>query len=157
MVNYSILFNYIKINSYIISKISRLRTNLINFFQSIKVNHKNNYKFVLATNIAKAKLVFEKVSKYYYFNNSKFTHNSYYNFGIKKYNNIIMFDNQTYEHIKSFMSTFFEFSKNGYKFLILDSEYHSILPLYKHSFKNCSFINNEKYFFVKPIYFTFKD
>lgn len=67
-------------------------------------------------------------------------------------------NNLHYTHIfnKNFISFFFSFNIKKNNFLILDSNYSHIFPLYKYIFGLNALILQKNFFFLKPIYFTQK-
>lgn len=71
--------------------------------------------------------------------------------------NFYVFNKYNYVFFKKLVNLFFDFIKESRNFLILDSNYRSITPIYNYifNFKNVTLFS--KYFFINSIFFTYRN
>jgi hypothetical protein len=89
--------------------------------------------------------------------------NSYFNIFYKdakvidEYSFKLMFNKDNYFLNKSFLNFFYSLTFNRNNFIILDSDYSHIYPLYKFIYGLNTLQLYKNFFFLKPIYFTRKN
>lgn len=119
------------------------------------LNNSNNYHFnnIYKNNFLKNKNYFN-IKLSIYLNNYVFNFNK--NFFLSK-----LFINSNiyymYTFNKNFISFFFDFNLKNKNFLVLDSNYSHIYPLYKYIFGLNTLFLYKNFFFLKPIFFTRKN
>lgn len=140
-----------------------------------------NYKFIFyfLFNFNNHKLITPILSKNLYKNNDYFIKNkinnkfikpklylklnNYFNIFYKNikfkdiYNYKLMFNKHNIYLNKNFINFFYSLVLNKNNFLILDSDYSSIYPLYKFIYGSNNLELYKNYFFLKPVYFTRKN
>lgn len=107
------------------------------------IKNKFNHKFIKP-------LFYVKLNNYFnvFYKNIKFLDN---------YNSKLIFNKNNSYLNKNFLNFFYYLTFNKNNFIILDSDYSHIYPLYKyiHGLNTLQLYKN--YFFLKPIYFTRKN
>lgn len=91
-------------------------------------------------------------SNYIFFKNQPFF-SKRVNFKNKNY---FYFDNFFYKYLLNFSKIVYNLTIVKSNFLILDNQYNYIFPLYNYMYSQNSISSLKEYFFIKPIYFTFK-
>lgn len=125
--------------------------NLVKPFQNKHLTNYNNYnlKSNLKIKFIKPKF-FLKLNSYFnvFYKNLKFINN---------YNSMLIFNKDNIFINKNFVNFFYSLLFKKKNFIILDSDYSHIYPLYKFIYGVNSLQLYKNFFFLKPIYFTRKN
>lgn len=70
--------------------------------------------------------------------------------------NFFYFDKFFYKHLLNFSNIIYNLTISKNNFLILDNQYNYIFPLYNYMYSQNSISSLKEYFFIKPLYFTYK-
>jgi len=70
--------------------------------------------------------------------------------------NFFYFDKFFYKHLLNFSNVVYNLTVNKNNFLILDNQYNYVYPLYNYMYSHTNVNSLKEYFFVKPLYFTYK-
>lgn len=92
------------------------------------------------------------LSKNVYFKNQPFFSKKI----ILNENSFFYFDNFFYKHLLNFSNIVYSLTVHKSNFLILDNQYSYIYPLYNYMYSYNSVSSLKEYFFIKPLYFTYK-
>lgn len=121
---------------------------------------KELYSFDLNTTFKFKSFFFIKINKnynilcsnYIFFKNQPFLYKNI-NFNNKNY---FYFNRSFYKHLSNFSNIVYNLTIIKSNFLILDNQYNYVYPLYNYIYSQKSINSFKNYFFIKPLYFTFK-
>jgi hypothetical protein len=140
-INILLFLNRVNKNNSLIFKkeLSSYNSNLnfkLNSFFFIKVN--KNFNIVASNN------VFFK-NQPFFVKNVNLNNQNYY-----------FFDKFFYKHLLNFSNVIYNLTIKKNNFLILDNQYHYVYPIYNYMYSQPAISSFKEYFFVKPLYFTYK-
>lgn len=119
---------------------------------------KNNFKLISGDNYFLLKY-YSYFNKIFFFkdNTTKINQLNFYGLIGKNNSRFYYFNNYNFFFFKKVFNVLIEITKNNYNYLILNSSYKNILPLYNYIFNFNNLLTYKKYFFLNSNFFSFNN